>query len=251
MSLDLGFDKDIDAHVQALTASMGEITAMAQKVNSQGNRGPGGRFMYYKKADTSGEPGYIVVASAHPSQVPWYAKRGMIPLYQFGDFEDFEKAENWSFRSEPYRRILEKGGVSLFPLQQIVERGWDRKPPLPNVHFPQLDGVTVERKKCSYCARDFLTLEDLQAHESIRHTTTSSQTSLARHLTEANKVTVEALLASQQALAARQSETDGKLADALALIGQALAAQAQSLGVAPEPAKEATASTPTSPVKKT
>ena len=233
-------------NAQAVIQSLGQF-GNTQGVNSADLAGRyddgsgGGLFMYWKKPADSPEPGFIVIDGGHPVDLAEFSKRGFTPLWKYGQFEDFDKSAKWDMRRDPWRRILELGGAEEFPIEQILEFGWHKRPPRKGVVFPQLAGIEVEEHKCSYCRRVFRALEDLQRHESIAHTTTSQQTQLARHLADANTGVLKDVLTNQQALMDRMAANEERTAQALELLALAIGGQAPAKPAAPAPAPAAPA----------
>lgn len=177
-------------------------------------------YMYWRKPD-----GMISVAPAWPSEYMLQVEQGFVPLSKYGQFTLSKSSLNPDMHHERgWRKILALGGGVEFPVEQILEYGWDRKLPLgikadPLDVFPQLRGVEVVRYKCAHCNRDnFLTDQDRSKHEMVMHSERSDQTNLARLLGAAQKENqgpmVELMSAFAGALGQLQ-ESQGKLAEAI------------------------------------
>ncbi len=147
-----------------------------------------------------GKNGWITYGMGWPTEVARKTRLGCTPLYTYGQFfaggnkalpyKDSTTGEprvlhNWRPIQDPYRYILIQGGAKEFCVEQILELGWHRKPPLPGVIFPQLALSTQVDVQCPACRRWFLSDSDRSRHESVMHKDTSQQSSLARELAAA------------------------------------------------------------------
>lgn len=168
-------------------------------------------YMYWRRAD-----GWIVIGPAWATEFVRQSKKGMQPLTAYGEFHKQNK-DGWNSVQEPWRRILQLGGAHEFPLEQVREHGWHRKPPYLGVAFPQLDdardmGALPDDVQCPTCRKPYLSTEDLQRHELIAHKEQSSNTQLARALAEA-----------------QQQGLTGPLAEVLTMLAQTQQAMLQQI----------------------
>jgi hypothetical protein len=142
-----------------------------------------GKHMYWRRAD-----GYIVVLPAWDSEfMRQWKDKGYTPLPQYGQFYLWNPEENWNANIEPYRRIFKMGGAHEFPVEQIIEAGWHRKPPYPGVEFPQLKGVKLTDVQCPTCLKWFASDAALRKHESIAHSEVAETARLARAWLQASQ----------------------------------------------------------------
>lgn len=148
---------------------------------------------YWKK-----ENGAIVTGQFTPNEYIHNLKQGWTP-YENGPRFLMTETD----RRQGFRAFLDAGGAKEFPLRQILEAGWHRKPPVVNgkpVEFPQLrrdaegrvlvpnaEGVDepLIEPTCPVCRKIYLSIHDLQRHESVAHKDTSTQNQLARLMTDA------------------------------------------------------------------
>lgn len=129
----------------------------------------GGFYMYYRKPD-----GWIILADADENQVKDNVARGLEPLPKYGLVFlhpprklGLNIVSGWH---ESYRVLLDHpDGPGEFSLAQIVEMGWHRKLPYPEISFPQLQGYTVQDHRCDFCGRVFDERRYLDKHVMVMH----------------------------------------------------------------------------------
>ena len=165
---------------------------------------------YWRKPD-----GYICVAPDYGDDLRLQLERGMERLSRYGSFQQVSR--DWNATTEPFRLLFLKGGAHEFPLAQILEFGWHRKPPYAGVTFPQLDGIDVAAidRLCPLCQKPFLTDGHLAKHQSIAHKDTSRDQSLGRALAGA--------------MTQAQDQNNTALADALGKIADQFARQNEQM----------------------
>jgi hypothetical protein len=83
---------------------------------------------------------------------------------------DYEADEH----PNPYYWFIKNGGAPEFPLEQVIEHGWDVNPPfgLPVEAFPQLKGNMPVRWQCSVCGPErmgFIKEQHLRNHLRVGH----------------------------------------------------------------------------------
>lgn len=152
--------------------------------------------------------GWIVLGQYGPFEFMRQTRKGLTPLGANNGYRDQEvqfllntpeyQPNNYRLGGK-YAKLLQAGGAKEFPVDQIVELGWHVEPPLIQaasgqwvpVVFHQMEGVEVFQYECGVCGKKSYALTNaeakkkLRAHESIVHKETSSQSELARLLTEA------------------------------------------------------------------
>jgi hypothetical protein len=148
-----------------------------------------GKFMYWRKPtddERVTDKGWIVTGSATPQELVRQLDKGFQPLRMFGEFALWNPAENWRVSNEPYRRIFQRpGGLSVFPLSQIVEHKWHLVPPYAGVVFPQLEGFTPTDVRCIECRTWFTSPELLNKHRSVAHRVTAQNSMLGESIANA------------------------------------------------------------------
>lgn len=159
------------------------------QADDSGTSGKSGKWCYWKKAETfvDGVPapdaGWIIVAPAWPSETMRQLDKGMTPLRRYGEFTLNQAQENWRVHHESFRRIFQLGGAHEFPVEQIVQFNWHRRPPYRGVTFNQLTGIEIPDFACPVCPnRHFATAENLQSHERVMHSEDRQNNNLARTL---------------------------------------------------------------------
>jgi len=174
-----------------------DLQEFAVRGDREGRMGKGGNdvWMYWRipeRTDAQGVVSHarIVGKPAWPVEFMRQVRKGMEPLSQYGEFypeRTSYQGQSWQYNSNPYRLLLLKGGAKEFSIGQLVELGWHRKPPIKGLVFPQLAGFEYEDHTCATCRKVYKSVEDLQAHESIAHSTLSSHKALGRQLAEATQ----------------------------------------------------------------
>lgn len=172
-----------------------DLQEFAVRGDREGRQGGNDIWMYWRIPERTDDDGNyqahrIVGKPAWPVEFMRQVRKGWTPLPQYGEFFPERityKGQSWFYQQSPYRLILLKGGVHEFSREQILELGWDRRSPIKGLEFPQLEGEPVVRHECSVCHKKYLTVEDLQSHESIAHATLSSHRALGRQLAEATQ----------------------------------------------------------------
>ena len=199
----------------------------------EGEKGDIGLNAYWRRAD-----GGIALVDGGPNGMQVYPKKKWTYLGEYGQWS-LTRQGNWDPMNNPYQKILERGGVKEFSLDQIVELNWHRKPhPVLKRQMdalitagvteeaafvavmPQLKGFTREDFLCpnSSCrGRVFNTQGDLNAHEIIH-----KQDVQTRQLGEA---ITKATMAGQAASA----ETMSEALSAIAQVVQSLAVSQQDM----------------------
>ena len=182
-------------------------------------------YCYWKKpaVKKNGEPapdaGYITYGPAWPTEFKRMQKKGMKPLDGYGEFYfPYDKRYAWRVTADPYWSLFHQGGAKEFPLRQIIEHGWDRKPPYADIDFPQLEGYEPPNEvACPLCLHKFPRLPEaerlLQTHMQVFHKDQAHSQGLA-----------DALAKSLP----KATESGGPMADVLAVIAQGLQMMAQS-----------------------
>lgn len=175
-------------------------------------------WCFWRKVD-----GWITEGQTAPVEYLKRYKKGEECLERYGHFFLNTKGGPYNIY-RGYDFILRAGGAKEFAPPQIVELGWYRNPPkfpdangvLKPVVFPQMVGVKVYEERCPTCNKTLASLNEadarlqLQKHESVRHSTTSSQNELGRIISDATSGTM--------------APVNAQMADALKAIGGALTA---------------------------
>lgn len=184
------------------------------------------------------ETGWICIQPSWPTEAAYLYERGFRSLKdRFGVF--FKKNDDgWDSILEPWRRIFQRNGADVFPVSQVLEHGWHRKPPYEGVTFPQLRELEPDEKgrrweilvgemagtihqdaRCSQCGKFYLSDMNLRNHENIAHRETSANNALGRAIATAQ---VDAVAAGTGAMG-------GQLGEALAKMAEVQAAQTKAL----------------------
>lgn len=85
--------------------------------------GTNGTHGYWRKLD-----GWICVRGMGAAEMRAGVTVGRAPLMQYGEFDTANGRGGWDTTRDPYRQILERGGIGEFPLSQILELNWHRRP---------------------------------------------------------------------------------------------------------------------------
>lgn len=199
---------------------------------------PGG---YYRKPD-----GWIAYA------VGWETAQGrrLMDSKGWSPLDSYPRLVVDQERRGQFHGMLRTGGAGEFIPAQIVQMGWDKKPPriltcgqviadfthprhvqkcYSTVEFPQMEGVTVNEIQCSMCRKAISSLDDvevlLKKHLEVSH---------REHLV--NKELVSGLKDALAPLLASGGMSDDKLARIIsAAVGAASEPQAASVAVAEKP----------------
>ena len=172
-----------------------DVQADAVTKSAQKNTAKNGSWIYWRipeRTDADGNVAHarIVGKPAWPTEYMRQIEKGMQPLPQYGHFfpeRTGYKGQSWQYQFHPFRLLLMKGGAKEFSVGQLMELGWHRKPPYKGIVFPQLEGLDYEDHVCATCRKKYVSVEALQAHESIAHATLSSHKALGRQLAEATQ----------------------------------------------------------------
>lgn len=205
---------------------------------------------YWRKKD-----GEITFGAFTVNGMRSYTRKKYLPLMDYPQFtNDKNKATGFDPMLDPFRPLLERGGIKEFALPQIVELGWHRKPHrilqaqvdrLVNMGhsaqealeavIPQLVGFERVDVPCPLCpGRVFNSDDELSRHE-ILHKDDVQTRRLGDAITKALSGSqaasndtlapiVKMLADAISALSVNQSETTAALANTQALIARTLAA---------------------------
>lgn len=150
------------------------------------------KWKYFRhREDHPGMPGWVFIAPGWPIEAYNYIKRGATELDQYGEFYLTKNVEQkWSASLEPFRQILARGGGAEFPVDQVVEFGWHRKPPYgvkgdPKELFPQLRGVEIHDAQCRQCHRWFKDEESRDKHYEFMHRSVAESRAIGTAVAEA------------------------------------------------------------------
>jgi len=154
-----------------------------ERPDFEGNRDGSGMQGYWKKPD-----GTITFGSYTVNGMRSYTIKGFMPLSQYGQFTTaFDARRRLDPMIDPYRHMLEQGGIKEVTQAQIVELGWHRKPhavlaramqrlmeqgyweseALTTI-MPQLKGFERRDVLCQTCpGRVFNSQDELERHEII------------------------------------------------------------------------------------
>lgn len=156
-------------------------------------RNPGGAYnidnLYWKKGPKEKEAGYIIVGPGlETEQGKRWQRLGRIPLRQYSLTAKIhgETGQPMTIESNRdhlssggdtaymYYWLIRNGGISLFPIEQLLEFKWHIKPPMGMKveAFPQFQEYEIpEPYWCSMCAaeRSFLTEGSLMKHAMLMH----------------------------------------------------------------------------------
>lgn len=93
-----------------------------ERMDREGERGEIGLNAYWRRAD-----GGIALVDGGPNGMQTYTRKKWTFLGEYGLWS-LSRQGNWDPMNDPYRRILERGGIKEFALDQILELNWHRKP---------------------------------------------------------------------------------------------------------------------------
>ena len=148
----------------------------------------GGLHMYYHRPQN----GEVTFSAAWETEYLSRLRSGFIPLPQYGTFVLTERpGDRWVPNKDPWRQILERGGIKEFPLHQILELGWHLTPPKVNgkpIEIPQLKGKTIPDYICPFCfrpERHFYAERLLNSHMTVMHKEQAGQMRAAQQLEKA------------------------------------------------------------------
>lgn len=174
-------------------------------------------YCYWRKPN-----GWICAAPYFGDDLRAQIERGMVPLTQYGKFP--RKTASWDTFLDEFRQIFRAGGAHEFPLDQILQNGWHRKPPFPGVTFPQLQGVEIVEYECAICKKKYLSEHNLASHQSIAHKETSHENALGRAIgkaiEEAQAGNNNGMAQALMALAEQFAKQNEQMADALAKLAK-------------------------------
>lgn len=140
-------------------------------------------FSYWKRPDGSIVVDQFSSNSTTPNTLRQWRK------LNYGDFEYSGRTGNWTPRIDPFRSLLEAGGIVEFEAAQIIELNWHRRPhPVLEraigllvgrgssrekailTLMPQLETTELETHRCGFCMdRVFNYDRDLRRHEIVMH----------------------------------------------------------------------------------
>lgn len=203
---------------------------------------------YWRKPD-----GTITFGAFTVNGLRTLTRKKFMPLYEYPQFtNDPNKAMRWDPMHDPYRLMLEAGGIKEFGLEQIVELGWHRKPhrvlqaqidklratgvsaqeALETV-IPQLRGFTRTDVPCPLCpGRVFNSEEELSSHDILHKEDVQTRRlgdAISKALTGGQAASTEAmapvlqmLAQAIQSISVNQSEMQANLANTNTLIARML-----------------------------
>jgi hypothetical protein len=215
-----------------------------QLAEAGGSLSGSGAQGYWRKP--SGE---IVFGSFTTNGFRVNTRKRFMPLMEYGEFtNDLHKRTKWDPMLDPYRPILERGGIKEFTREQIVEFGWHRKPHhvlaaqierlvadgIPREQatvavIPQLAGFERVDVPCSICpGRVFNSEDELKRHEilhkddvqtrrlgdAITQALAGGQAAQNETMTPILKMLAEAI----QSLSVNQAEIQANLANVASLV---------------------------------
>lgn len=225
-----------------------------QAADAGGTLNGSGAQGYWRKTD-----GTIVFGSFTTNGFRVNTRKRFMPLMEYGEFtNDLNKRIGLDPMLDPYRLILEKGGIKEFTREQIVELGWHRKPHrvlqaqidrlvaqgVPHEQalvavIPQLAGFERTDVPCAICpGRVFNSEDELKRHE-ILHKDDVQTRRLGDAITQALAggqaastetfaPIVKMLAEAIQALSVSQAEMQANLANVASLVKGAVAAQSDT-----------------------
>lgn len=202
-----------------VTSNMATFEPAPEKGFSYGTDSDSAHYHYWRKAD-----GWIVIGPGNAVEFQRQVEKGMAPLSKYGRFLPTPKG--WNLSRDPYYLIFANGGAKEFPLSQILESSWHRKPPYQGVVFPQLVGLQVGvdyfEETCPYCARVVAHESAERArlimmrHENSEHREVSQNTKLVQGLGDVlgqmGEQQANTLALVVKALAGKSDKTDDLLA---------------------------------------
>jgi hypothetical protein len=116
------------------------------------------RVIYYRKPpdfDHGREGNWICWGDSQPGKRITMLERGFTPLPQFGRIDRYMRdstGEEIVDPAYPWGNILRHpDGPSQFPVEQILTYRWHRRPPIPGIKFPQLQGMKIVEYECPEC----------------------------------------------------------------------------------------------------
>lgn len=208
-------------------------------------------WAYWRKPD-----GYIV-------QAPFWSTEAMNkmlmkwePLQAYGTFNIMMNPQEpggvWRPTTEPWRRILARGGAREFLAEQVLELWWHVKPPYKNMKFPQIqfnpDGTYTYTDKngnvvigkdyycdmgpCASARIPYSSQSALSKHQSIAHKDTSQDNRTARAFSQANapiETLVKVLSENQEKANKRAEEQEFKMAQLQTQMATAMTAMAEAI----------------------
>ena len=150
------------------------MTTDIQQWGARSGGGSGGRHgeqvIYFRKpvGDVENSGWITWCDSMSGSKYRDYVRRGFMPLEKYGviNTSDWDARNagskempkgDPSWPSDPQERrayyiwgpiLMHPDGPAEFPVEQILSFRWYRKPPIPDVYWPQLAGQKVREYKC-------------------------------------------------------------------------------------------------------
>ncbi|MEK7111858.1 MAG: hypothetical protein AAB875_00875, partial [Patescibacteria group bacterium] len=143
--------------------------------------------MYWKRPLQWDSPGWVVLGPTNAESFQKYIRMGFMPLFPYG--QHITDTKEWRTQLDPYRKILENGGAKEFPVDQVIELGWQRKAPTikgKSVEFPQIEGVMefkgrpITNPSCEHCTAVFITDAMLSKHTALMHANQAQSTEFVR-----------------------------------------------------------------------
>lgn len=114
--------------------------------------------IYYRKPadfDHGREGNWICWGDSQPGKRITMLERGFTPLPQFGRLDRYMRdgsGQEVIDSAFPWGGILRHpDGPAQFPVEQILTYRWHRKPPIPGIRFPQLQGMKIVEYECPEC----------------------------------------------------------------------------------------------------
>lgn len=166
-------------------------------------------FGYWRKPN-----GYITWGQYGPNGLP-KSLRGWTPLASYGQRPQSGGAGAWKPEFDPYLMIIARGGLHEFPVEQVIELGWHRKPRHQAHASHRLVWEDIERSisagvdrddairsvltqfvgrdipediTCEFCPdKVFSTAADVRNHEAVAHKDDVRQRELRDSITTALK----------------------------------------------------------------
>ena len=162
--------------------------------------GSTGKHGYWRRPD-----GWICIHGMGASELRASIQVGRAPLVAYGEFDMANGRGGWNPQQDPYRWLLEHGGIGELPVDQVLQLGWHRTPhpflaqqvqqlqrsgvsrdEAIRVVIPQLRGVELEDHPCILCPgrAPFNSEANLRSHEII-HREDVRQRELGRSIQDA------------------------------------------------------------------
>lgn len=210
-----------------------------------------GAQIYWRKTD-----GTIVFGSGTVNGFRVNTRKRFLPLMEYGEFtNDVHRRIGWDPMLDPYRPLLERGGIKEFSREQVVELGWHRRPHrilqaqidrlvaqgVPAAQalvavIPQLDGFERTDVPCPLCpGRVFNSDDELSRHEILHKDDVQTRRlgdAISKALaggqaasSETFAPIIKMLADAITKLSVGQAETQANLANMSALIQRAVAAE--------------------------